>query len=281
MPIRMSLRENAYDFLSESLRAAQDANTRPHAWKFAILHAVHAIELLLKARLQAEHPALIYENVDRRGNTVSFQLAVERIGNLARIDLSPRERRALRKAQKLRDSIVHFEFEMNEYEVTSVYVQLFEFLMRFHDEHTDFGALHDHIDPALWAKEAELIEFFRREHVVYRGVEVFKGWPAEIVRAQSEPTIELHGTTFQRLRRGEEPYWAVRESTAYSCHDCAVLKGEYHVLTCDMEACPRCFGQLISCGCTWGEGPPDADLRTRDEHIATLRAQYLPDSGTR
>jgi HEPN domain-containing protein len=54
-PIRMDLRENAYDFLNESLRAAENAEGRPHAWKFAILHAVQAIELLLKARLQAEH----------------------------------------------------------------------------------------------------------------------------------------------------------------------------------------------------------------------------------
>jgi hypothetical protein len=210
-PIRMDLRENAYDFLNESLRAAQDADSRPHAWKFAILHVVQAIELLLKARLQAEHPALIYENIDRRGNTVSFQLAVERIISLARIELSPRERRALRRAQTLRDPIVHFEFEMNEYEVKSIYVQLFEFLMRFHDEHTDFGALHDHIDSAAWSKEAELMEFFRREHIVYRGEEMFKGWPAEIVRAQSQTTSSFMarrstgcGAVMNRIPKSEE-----------------------------------------------------------------------------
>jgi HEPN domain-containing protein len=273
-PIRMDLRENAYDFLNESLRAAEEAESRLHAWKFAVLHVVQAIELLLKARLQAEHPVLIYENIDRRGNTVSLSQAVERITAAARIDLTPREQRALRTAQKWRDPIVHFEFEMNEYEVKSVYVQLFEFLMRFHDEHTDFGALHDHIDPTLWAKEAELIEFFRREQVVYRGVEVFREWPAEIIRAQEQTMIELHGRMFQRFRRGEEPYNDVRENTAYSCHDCAVLAGEYHVFHCDMEACPRCFAQLISCGCAWDEGSADAELMTREEYVADLRARY-------
>jgi hypothetical protein len=278
--IRMDLRENAYDFLNESLRAAQDAESRPLAWKFAILHVVQAIELLLKARLQAEHPVLIYENIDRRGNTVSLGQAVDRITAVARIELTEREQKAVRTAQKWRDLIVHFEFEMNEYEVKSVYVRLFEFLMRFHDEHTDFGALHDHIDPSLWAKEAELMDFFNREQVVYRGVEVFRGVPAEIVRAQEETTVELHGQVFERFRRGEEPYNSVRENTAYACHDCAVLAGEYHVPGCDMEACPRCFAQLISCGCAWGEGPAESALQTREEYIADHLARYPPEPQT-
>ena len=46
-PIRMSLLENAYDFLNESLRSAVRAEAEPHAWKFAVLNR-------LEARLQEE-----------------------------------------------------------------------------------------------------------------------------------------------------------------------------------------------------------------------------------
>ena len=35
------------------------------------------------------------------------------------------------------------------------------------------------------------------------------------------------------------------------CHDCGIVNkpGNYHHPGCDIERCPRCEGQLISCGC--------------------------------
>jgi hypothetical protein len=46
---------------------------------------------------------------------------------------------------------------------------------------------------------------------------------------------------FQRI-----PHESARDSP---CHDCGVQDAGYHHPGCDNEECPRCHGQLISCGC--------------------------------
>lgn len=37
---------------------------------------------------------------------------------------------------------------------------------------------------------------------------------------------------------------------AKTCGDCGAREGEIHMQYCDQEACPKCGGQLISCGCS-------------------------------
>lgn len=36
-----------------------------------------------------------------------------------------------------------------------------------------------------------------------------------------------------------------------TCHDCGVHEGQTHEYGCDMERCPFCNGQLISCSCIY------------------------------
>lgn len=83
--------------------------------------------------------------------------------------------------------------------------------------------------------------------VFYRDVEMSADWPAAIRAAQGVLHYTIDGRRYRRVRYGKErPSWHADQR---ACHDCAVIEGELHVPGCDVEQCPACRGQAISCAC--------------------------------
>jgi hypothetical protein len=89
------------------------------------------------------------------------------------------------------------------------------------------------------------------KRILYRGVPMVEGWPEKIQAAQIVVSYTLDGQTVPRVRYGDEAddWGADRQA----CHDCRVIKNELHVPSCDVEQCPACGGQLISCDCPFDE----------------------------
>jgi hypothetical protein len=59
------------------------------------------------------------------------------------------------------------------------------------------------------------------------------------------------------------------------CHDCPALEGEYHEPGCDVEGCPFCGDQLISCDCCFKMLNVDRPPGTRVYEFGLTRKQQM------
>jgi len=84
--------------------------------------------------------------------------------------------------------------------------------------------------------------------------QVSEHWSRRIREAQRDRTRAINGRTYQRIPYGREGGpWAPESRTG---GDGPASRGQLQVPGCDIERCPACRGQMMSCGCV--EGPPQA-----------------------
>ena len=81
----------------------------------------------------------------------------------------------------------------------------------------------------------------------------------------------IHGKLYEPIKVGDEGDWYFGEPGA-TCGDCGEAYGKQHLPQCDVERCPLCGGQLLSCDC----GPVyDVEDDMSDDDIEQLKLNQL------
>lgn len=76
-------------------------------------------------------------------------------------------------------------------------------------------------------------------------------------RGCTDAPIVIDGQPYAPIRHGSETRF-IWPPHIPRCHDCWVAAGDVHHHGCDMEECPACGEQSISCDCLWA-GEEDDD----------------------
>lgn len=118
--LKFSLFENSLDFLKRAMRYAQDDAERAN-WKYALLHLVSGLELLMKELLRREHWSLLFQNIDEaseekltKGNfkSVDAETAIKRLESIVGFALFDAEKPDLRRLRDLRNRVQHFDMDI-------------------------------------------------------------------------------------------------------------------------------------------------------------------------
>jgi hypothetical protein len=91
----------------------------------------------------------------------------------------------------------------------------------------------------------------------------------EMKTADTCSVKELHraGAAYPVFRCGDDPGWKWMKGR---CGDCGVLPGGFHHLGCDIQVCPGCRRQLITCDCDWDELPGRHEEAEEEEDVIGL-----------
>lgn len=160
------LLDNALDSFNEALsKYDQGEDGDKRAYKFAILHYAHFLELLFKYYVSRSHRLLIYRNPSSKKleteQTIGLYQALQFLRNEGR-NLDAEFVADIEWLKKLRNQIEHHKFRMDTDKIRLTIGRLTKALVEFNDE-LDLVDLEDKIGPANIKTFSDLADEYKAE----------------------------------------------------------------------------------------------------------------------
>ena len=274
MEITMDILQNSKDYLNQSIELADIADEFGNhdedkanknakiKWKLAFICIVQSLELLCKNILHEINDKLIYKDIDTDTNgfsiTINLSTAICRIMNFSDITFDESEKLLIDKSIRLRNDFIHNNVKLHTEELKVLYCRLLKLYNRLYLRFIDTEFFISSKTSRGYGNFMHFAEYL----VPFRGNEVRKDELDEIkisIKENQQYHFYLRdGIKYERIKYGDEikkfpELFVENVSTGIydyeHCDDCAAIKGEYHGEECDLEICPRCKGQRLSCNC--------------------------------
>lgn len=141
---QLNLRDNALDSLREALAKFEEGDRGDlKAYKFAVQHMSHFVELIFKHHLASIHPLLIYKDPFSRklnsDRTIGLWDAINFIGNESPDNISAEFRSDLEWIKKLRNDIEHHKFSLDVQQTRQTLGRLFRSVLEFLEFFSDLN----------------------------------------------------------------------------------------------------------------------------------------------
>ena len=164
------------------------------------------------------------------------------------------------KCGNIRNECIHYKVKLNSIDIKKKYCKLFELYTKLHSKFFNKKYINmEYNDEIIQILQyAKGFEVFRGNEFTSKHLKQIKN---DIETSQKMCCLYNEIEIRRRIKFGEEPYLLDKliEDRAYAganylytlkyCDDCLAIQGEYHSIGCDIEICPKCGKQLISCNC--------------------------------
>ena len=157
--MKFDLLTNAKDSLQHAVEHITESHVTSSDFKRAILDVFHVVELLLKEKLKRINPAFIWNNIDKQAHTVNVEKALSRLISIGKINLKKEYQKTITDCKKIRNTIIHYEFEIEDKIAKAVIGRMLSFIFYFTETHLNINFEEEFKQDDTWKILIEIYEF--------------------------------------------------------------------------------------------------------------------------